>query len=58
MTLEQAYRLLHPDMRVEEITKIFAMTNSVEYVLDKKREAHMVACDCLKRCMEVEDDGK
>jgi len=55
MTLEQAYRLLHPDTTAEEIRRLD--TDRPQSILAIE-EACRIACECIKRCMGVEDDGK
>ena len=55
MTLEQAYRLLHPDTTAEEIRRLDTDRHQSILVIE---EACRVACECIRQCMEVEDDGK
>ena len=55
MTLEQAYKLLNPDTTAEEIRKLDSDRSQSILAIE---EACMVACECIKRCMESEDDWK
>lgn len=58
MTLEQAYKLLNPDSVQDEVTAMMLTGLSIDNVLERRQEALIVACECIKRCMEMEDDGK
>lgn len=70
MTLEQAYKLLKPDVTAEDVLnakkclKMMELFNLKENNVEKVKraleiiEACEVACECIKRCMEMEDDGK
>lgn len=70
MTLEQAYKLLRPDVTAKDVAearkylKFMELFNLEESKANEVKraleitEACEVACECIKRCMESEDDGK
>ena len=61
MTLEQAYKLLRFDddeMRLGEMERILGKNYSINQNQFVMSEACRIACDCIKRCMEMEDDGR
>jgi len=70
MTLEEAYKLLKPDVTAEDVANAKKCLKMIEFfnleeinVKKVKRaleinEACEVACECIKRCMESEDDLK
>lgn len=70
MTLEEAYKLLKPDVtdeyvaKAKEYLKMMELFNLEESMAKEVKralkitEACEVACECIKKCMEMEDDGK
>lgn len=58
MTLEEAYMILNPEAVQVEVTNMMLKGLSLVDVLERRQEALIVACECIKRCMEMEDDGK
>lgn len=58
MTLEQAYKMLNTDTGMEELEEFLGKNYSYLCYFEAMRRAKKVACECIKWCMEMEDDGK
>ena len=57
MTYEEARRILHPDTYAEAMSEIeyYAGFNRAEARYSALREAHLVACEALDRCIKHEE---
>lgn len=62
MTKQEAYLFLHPDTRNAEVRRIMDMyrdpVQGAATAKCREREAILIACECICRCMKLEDDGK
>lgn len=60
MTKQEAYRLLHPATTGDAIRELeyYGGLNGKAAAIEAIEEASLIACECIQKCMDEEDDGK